>query len=117
MQLAFPTPRSTECGRPSACSRTAAGTFKLSSDPVFGDKVGDIVGLYLSPPNRAVVLSGDKKIASSQSLVRPANGHAFCALHYRVNFRRHFANTHLGCDLLVHEAARHQRHHLAFAGG
>jgi hypothetical protein len=30
-------------------------TFKLSSDPLFVDKVRDIVGLYLSPPNRALV--------------------------------------------------------------
>jgi transposase len=36
-------------------------TFKLSSDPLFVDKVRDIVGLYLSPPNRAVVLSVDEK--------------------------------------------------------
>jgi hypothetical protein len=36
-------------------------TFKLSSDPLFVDKVRDIVGLYLSPPNRALVLSVDKK--------------------------------------------------------
>src|SRR6201996_8909925 len=36
-------------------------TFKLSSDPLFVDKVRDIVGLYLSPPNRAVVLSIEEK--------------------------------------------------------
>ena len=36
-------------------------TFKLSNDPLFVDKVRDIVGLYLSPPNRAVVLSIDEK--------------------------------------------------------
>jgi hypothetical protein len=36
-------------------------TFKLSSDPLFVDKVRDIVGLYLSPPNRALVLSIDEK--------------------------------------------------------
>ncbi|SPP98185.1 IS630 family transposase [Bradyrhizobium vignae] len=35
-------------------------TFKLSSDPLFVDKVRDIVGLYLSPPNRAL-LSIDEK--------------------------------------------------------
>jgi hypothetical protein len=32
-------------------------TFKLSSGPLFVDKVRDIVGLYLAPPNRALVLS------------------------------------------------------------
>src|SRR5262249_49974455 len=36
-------------------------TFKLSDDPLFVDKVRDIVGLYLSPPNRALVLSIDEK--------------------------------------------------------
>jgi len=38
-----------------------AETFKLSSDPLFIDKVRDIVGLYLSPPTRAVVLCVDEK--------------------------------------------------------
>ncbi len=36
-------------------------TFKLSSDPLFVDKVRDIVGLYLAPPDRALVLSVDEK--------------------------------------------------------
>lgn len=36
-------------------------TFKLSSDPLFVDKVRDIVGLYMNPPDRALVLSVDEK--------------------------------------------------------
>jgi transposase len=36
-------------------------TFKLSSDPLFIEKVRDVVGLYLNPPERAVVLSVDEK--------------------------------------------------------
>ena len=36
-------------------------TFKLSTDPMFVDKVRDIVGLYLSPPDRALVLCVDEK--------------------------------------------------------
>ena len=36
-------------------------TFKLSSDPLFVDKVRDIVGLYVDPPAHAVVLSVDEK--------------------------------------------------------
>jgi transposase len=36
-------------------------TFKLSTDPLFIDKVRDIVGLYLAPPTRAVVLCVDEK--------------------------------------------------------
>jgi transposase len=36
-------------------------TFKLSTDPEFVAKVRDIVGLYLDPPDRALVLSVDEK--------------------------------------------------------
>lgn len=36
-------------------------TFKLSSDPLFIDKVRDIVGLYMNPPERAVVICVDEK--------------------------------------------------------
>ena len=38
-----------------------AETFKLSSDPLFVDKVRDIIGLYLSPPTHALVLCVDEK--------------------------------------------------------
>ena len=36
-------------------------TFKLSRDPAFVDKVRDVVGLYMSPPDRALVLCVDEK--------------------------------------------------------
>ena len=36
-------------------------TFKLSTDPHFVEKVHDIVGLYLNPPDRAIVLCADEK--------------------------------------------------------
>jgi transposase len=36
-------------------------TFKLSKDPLFIEKVRDIVGLYLAPPDRALVLCVDEK--------------------------------------------------------
>src|SRR5450755_3305820 len=36
-------------------------TFKLSNDPRFEDKLADVVGLYLNPPERAIVLSMDEK--------------------------------------------------------
>jgi transposase len=44
-------------------------TFKLSNDPLFVDKVRDIVGLYLDPPDKALVLSVDEK-AQIQALDR-----------------------------------------------
>jgi transposase len=37
------------------------GTFKLSTDPDFEAKVYDVVGLYLNPPEGAIVLSFDEK--------------------------------------------------------
>jgi transposase len=36
-------------------------TFKLSTDPLFVEKVRDVVGLYLNPPDRALVLCVDEK--------------------------------------------------------
>lgn len=36
-------------------------TFKLSKDPLFIEKVRDIVGLYLNPPDKALVLCVDEK--------------------------------------------------------
>jgi len=36
-------------------------TFKLSTDPLFMEKVHDVVGLYFNPPDGAIVLSVDEK--------------------------------------------------------
>src|SRR6266516_6061956 len=47
------------------------GTFKLSNDPQFIDKVRDVVGLYLDPPEKALVLSVDEK-SQIQALDRSA---------------------------------------------
>jgi transposase len=46
-------------------------TFKLSKDPQFIDKVRDVVGLYLDPPERALVLCVDEK-SQIQALDRSA---------------------------------------------
>ena len=46
-------------------------TWKLSKDPLFIDKVRDVVGLYLNPPERAVVLCVDEK-SQIQALDRTA---------------------------------------------
>ena len=48
-----------------------AETFKLSKDPLFIDKVRDIVGLYMNPPERALVLCVDEK-SQIQALDRTA---------------------------------------------
>jgi len=46
-------------------------TWKLSKDPLFIDKVRDVVGVYLAPPERAVVLCVDEK-SQIQALDRTA---------------------------------------------
>jgi hypothetical protein len=36
-------------------------TFKVSNDPKFSEKVTDVVGLYMNPPDKALVLCVDEK--------------------------------------------------------
>jgi transposase len=48
-------------------------TFKLSNDPLFVEKLKDIVGLYLNPPEHAVVLTCDEK-SQIQALDRTQPG-------------------------------------------
>ena len=48
-------------------------TFKLSNDPHFTEKLLDVVGLYLDPPDHALVLCADEK-TSIQALDRTQRG-------------------------------------------
>jgi transposase len=48
-------------------------TFKVSNDPAFAEKVEDVVGLYLDPPDKALVLSVDEK-SQIQALDRTQPG-------------------------------------------
>ena len=69
--------------------------FKVSSDPMFEEKVTDIVGLYLDPPDRAVVLCVDEK-SQIQALDRTQpglplkNGRAATMTH---DYKRHGTTT------------------------
>src|SRR4051795_3179870 len=61
-------------------------TFKLSTDPYFVEKVRDVVGLYLSPPENAIVLSVDEKsqvqaLDRTQPLLPMAPGQAERGTH------------------------------------
>jgi transposase len=49
----------------------AVATWKLSTDPLFVDKVRDVVGLYMAPPENALVLAVDEK-SQMQALDRTA---------------------------------------------
>ena len=48
-------------------------SFKISSDPYFEDKVTDVIGLYMNPPERALVLCVDEK-SQIQALDRSQPG-------------------------------------------
>ena len=66
-------------------------TFKLSTDPLFIDKVRDVVGLYLHPPERALVLAVDEKsqiqaLDRSQPLLPMRPGQAQRRTH---DYKRH----------------------------
>ena len=51
--------------------------WKLSKDPLFVEKVRDVVGLYLDPPERAMVLCVDEK-SQIQALDRTAADRCRC---------------------------------------
>lgn len=70
-------------------------TFKVSNDPHFIEKVTDIVGLYLNPPEHALVLCADEKsqIQALDRTQRPLplkKGQAKTATH---DYRRHGTTT------------------------
>ena len=74
-----------------ACRENRSETFKLSSDPFFVEKVRDIVGLYLAPPDRALVLCVDEKsqiqaLDRSQPLLPMRPGQAERRSH---DYKRH----------------------------
>ena len=49
------------------------GSFKISNDPMFEEKVTDIFGLYMNPPDKALVLCVDEK-SQIQALDRTQPG-------------------------------------------
>ena len=91
-------------------------TFKLSNDPQFEAKFWDIVGLYLSPPTRAVVLCCDEK-SQCQALERTqpglplGQGHIATRMH---DYYRHGTITlfaalnYLNGKILAERAPRHR---------
>ncbi len=66
-------------------------TYKVSRDPNFASKVKDVVGLYLNPPEHAVVLSVDEK-TSIQALERtqlPLPLRSGRAVRHTHDYKRH----------------------------
>jgi putative transposase len=72
-----------------------ARSFKLSTDPLFVEKVRDIVGLYLNPPDHAVVLCVDEKsqiqaLERTQPMLPMGFGHVDGITH---DYKRHGTTT------------------------
>ncbi len=66
-------------------------TFKISNDPRFEEKFWDIIGLYLNPPDKALVLCCDEK-SQCQALERTQPGLPLGVGHIRTkthDYRRH----------------------------
>lgn len=66
-------------------------TYKVSRDPAFVAKVTDVVGLYLDPPEHAIVLSVDEKtsIQALERTQRPLPLRAGRAVRHTHDYRRH----------------------------
>jgi transposase len=88
-------------------------TFKLSNDPQFEQKLVDVVGLYLNPPQRAVVLSFDEKtqvqaLDRTQPSLPMRPGRAGIMTH---DYRRHgttdlFAALNVGTGEVLYDCRR-----------
>src|SRR3954453_11423721 len=92
-------------------------TFKLSTDPFFVEKVRDVVGLYLSPPERAIVLCVDEKsqvqaLDRTQPLLPMTPGQAERGTH---DYVRHgttslFAALNVASGQVIGKCHRRHRH-------
>lgn len=93
-------------------------TFKLSTDPLFVEKVRDVVGLYMSPPAHAVVLCVDEKsqiqaLDRSQPMLPMRPGQAARRSH---DYKRHgttslFAALDIATGAVIGKCyARHRSH-------
>jgi putative transposase len=70
-------------------------TFKLSTDPYFVEKLRDVVGLYLNPPDKALVLCVDEKsqvqaLERTQPMLPLGLGHVEGVTH---DYKRHGTTT------------------------
>lgn len=92
-------------------------TFKLSNDPKFEEKLIDVVGLYMNPPDNAVVLCVDEK-SSIQALDRTQPGLPMkpgrCQT-YTHDYKRHgtstlFAALNVETGEVISECKKRHRH-------
>jgi transposase len=92
-------------------------TFKLSNDPRFVEKLRDVVGLYISPPERALVLSVDEKtqiqaLDRTQPGLPMKKGRAGTMTH---DYKRHgtttlFAALNVATGAVIGQCSKRHRH-------
>jgi transposase len=92
--------------------------FKFSTDPFFVEKVRDIVGLYMNPPERAIVLSVDEKsqvqaLDRTQPLLPMAPGQAERGTHdyVRNGTTSLFAALNVATGTVIGKCFRRHRQH------
>ena len=92
-------------------------SFKLSTDPFFVEKVRDIVGLYLNPPDKAVVLCVDEKsqiqaLERSQPVLPMGLGYVEGVTHdyYRHGTTTLFAALEVGSGQVITQCKPRHRH-------
>jgi transposase len=92
-------------------------TFKLSTDPRFVEKVRDIVGLYMSPPENAVVICVDEKsqmqaLDRTQPLLpmRPGTPERRTHDYHRHGTSSLFAGLMVKTGVVIRECHRRHRH-------
>lgn len=92
-------------------------SFKLSSDPFFVEKVRDIVGLYLNPPEKAVVLCVDEKsqiqaLERTQRVLPMGLGYVEGVTHdyYRHGTTTLFAALEVGTGQVITQCKPRHRH-------
>lgn len=92
-------------------------SFKLSSDPLFVEKVRDIVGLYLNPPDKALVLCVDEKsqiqaLERTQPVLPMGLGYVEGVTHdyYRHGTTTLFAALEVGTGQVITQCKPRHRH-------
>ena len=83
-------------------------TFKLSQDPLFIEKVRDVVGLYLNPPDKALVLCVDEKphiqaLERAQGYLKLPDGRALTGFSHE--YKRHGTTTLFAAPAALGEVA------------
>jgi transposase len=86
-------------------------TFKVSNDPQFVEKLVDVVGLYLTPPDHALVLSVDEKSQTQKSLpLYPGRASTLTHDYVRHGTTTLFAALNVAEGLVISQCMKRHRH-------